>query len=499
MKEQMSINLKSKLLYLILGGVIIFGNMTWLCRTIEADDSIRLNFSVVPDTMDPTCCWLVEHLLIVQATSQSLVRIDQTGALVGDITEKWEVDNDNKTYTFFISKNAKFHDGTSVTAIDVARSISSHFKKGSASIVSHYLLNAFPKPRFNGDILCNIELVDDLVFKIHLKNAFPPFLYALSMGNFSVYKKKDGKIILSGPMEPDFDKTARTWYLTSRTNGKRIIIKEVQNYEEAIKSLMEKKVDALIGYPIKEAIKLIGNKRISITKTASLATCHFYFNINKAPFNDINFREDLNSLIQNYTKRYNTPYTRYEPYFIPKGIMPADYYRKSHHDFLTPEQFRKKRPDPTEINIVINETAFPDAFIHNLEPYLKTAGIKARLETIGNNALFQHLKTKDYDLIGGRFMGGFADPAGFLNSISDNLPVRYGTFPTDELLGESFTLKDYGSRKRLDYYAKLLNKFEKNYYVIPLYRLYLPIIHQNNLKIPSSDFRFMLEIWRITY
>lgn len=463
------------------------------------NDSLRLNFSTVPDTMDPTRCWLVEHLLIVQATNQSLVRINHTGALVGDIAEKWEVSSDNKTYTFYISESAKFHDGARITSMDVARSISSHFKKDSPSIVSRYLLNAFPKPRFNGDILRNIELVNELVFKIHLKKAFPPFLYALSMGNFSVYKKKNGKIILSGPMEPAFDKVTRTWYLTSRTKGKKIIIQEVSEYKEAIKNLMGKKADALIGYPINNALKLKCDKRISITKTASLATSHFYFNIDKAPFNDIDFRKDLSSLMHNYTRQYNTPFTKYEPYFIPKGIMPANYYIPKNQQLLSPEQFKKKRPNPTELNIIINEIAFPDAFIYDLEPYLKSAGIKSRLKIIGNSELFQYLKTNDYDLIGGRFMAGFADPEGFLNSISDNQPVRYGTFPTDELISKISIPKDCGNRERLEYYAKLLKNFEKNYYIIPLYRLYLPIIHQNDLKIPPSDFRFMLEIWRITY
>lgn len=495
----MSINQKLKWLSIVLEGIIIWGSIVSPCGASKVDDTIRLNLPIVPDTMDPTRCWLVEHLLVVQATNQSLVRIDQTGALVGDIAEKWKVSRDHKTYTFYISKHARFHDGSSVTPSDVARSISAHFKKDSPSIVSRYLLNAFPEIRFNDGILCNIELVNESVLKIHLKNPFPPFLYALSMGTFSVYKKINGKIISSGPMVAAFDKATHTWCLTAPTKRKKIIIKEVQDYKDAIKNLMEKKVDALIGYPINDALKLKSDKQISITKAASLATSHFYFNIDKAPFNDIDFRKDLSFLIQNYAREYDTPFTKYEPYFIPKGILPADYYISKDQDFLSPEQFRKKRPNPTEVNIVINGIAFYDAFIHNLESYLKSAGIKAYLKRIDNSKLFHYLKTNDYDLIGGRFMGGFADPEGFFNSISDNQPVRYGTFPTDELERNISILKNYGSRKRLDYYSKILNNFEKNYYIIPLYRLYLPIIHQKDLKIPPSDFRFMLEIWRITY
>ena len=35
------------------------------------------------------------------------------------LAAKWEISEDNKTYTFYLNKNAKFHDGEPVTAKDV--------------------------------------------------------------------------------------------------------------------------------------------------------------------------------------------------------------------------------------------------------------------------------------------------------------------------------------------------------------------------------------------
>lgn len=499
MKALIATYLELKIVYSVCWGILIIAFGVWPAMAYETGDPIRLNFSIVPETMDPTQCWLVEHLLIVQSTSQSLVRIDQAGALVGDIAEKWEISNDKKTYTFFISEKAKFHDGSKITSADVARSISSHFKKGSPSIVARYLRNAFPQPRLQDDILCNISLVNDSVFRIRLDKPFQPFLFALSMGNFSVYKQINGKMILSGPMKPDFDEITRTWHLTSTVDENKIIIKEVPEFKDAIKDLQANKVDALIGYPINDALKLESDEQIAITKAVSMATAHFYFNINRAPFNNIDFRRDLSSLIQNYTRKHDTSFTKYEPYFIPKEIMPAEYYNPINHKLLKPKEFKNKGYRPNDVNLVINRTAFPDDFIYGLKGYLKSAGIHLNLHIIDNGQLFAYLKSKDYDIIGGRFMGGFPDPEGFLNSISDNQPVRYGTFPTNGLMRRISQVKESENRERLISIAKLLRVFEENHYIIPLFRLYLPIIHQKNLKIPPSEFRFMLEIWRITY
>lgn len=300
-------------------------------------------------------------------------------------------------------------------------------------------------------------------------------------------------------MEPHFDKTTRTWNLTSTADGNRIVIREVPEFEDAIKDLQADKVDALIGYPINDALKVESNDQIAITKAVSLATAHFYFNINRAPFNNIDFRRDLSSLIHNYTRKHETSFTQYDPYFIPKGIMPEEYYNLANHELLSPKQFKEKGYTPNEINLVINKTVFPDDFTYGLKGYLKSAGIHLNLTIIDNSQLFTYLKSKDYDIIGGRFMGGFADPEGFLNSISENLPVRYGTFPTSKLIKRISLVKDNENRKRLIRIAQILKDFEENHYIIPLYRIYLPIIHQKNLKIPPSEYRFMLEIWRIKY
>ena len=42
--------------------------------------------------------------------------------MVPDLAERWEISADQKTYTFYLVKNAKWHDGTAFTADDVVYS-----------------------------------------------------------------------------------------------------------------------------------------------------------------------------------------------------------------------------------------------------------------------------------------------------------------------------------------------------------------------------------------
>ncbi|TLS36263.1 ABC transporter substrate-binding protein [Pseudalkalibacillus caeni] len=85
------------------------------------------------------------------------------------LAESWDISDDNKTYTFHLREDAKFHDGTPVTAeavkysftraIDVNKSAAGIFKK------------VIDKDSF--------EIVDDHTIKITLKKPFGPFIKTL--------------------------------------------------------------------------------------------------------------------------------------------------------------------------------------------------------------------------------------------------------------------------------------------------------------------------------
>ena len=112
--------------------------------------SLVLDPLVITDTIAAYAAWLLyEPLMYVSAT---------TGVTTG-LAEKFEV-SDDTTYTFTLRPNAKFQDGSDLTAKDVESSW-----KRAQELKSPVWAN-----------VSNVEAVDDLTVKITLKSPSPTFL-----------------------------------------------------------------------------------------------------------------------------------------------------------------------------------------------------------------------------------------------------------------------------------------------------------------------------------
>jgi len=71
-----------------------------------------------PHTLDPAvAAESSSHEYIVQLFS-GLVRLDDNLKPAPDIAERWEITNSGKTYTFYLRRDVRFHDGRGVTAED---------------------------------------------------------------------------------------------------------------------------------------------------------------------------------------------------------------------------------------------------------------------------------------------------------------------------------------------------------------------------------------------
>ncbi|MFC2032269.1 ABC transporter substrate-binding protein, partial [Chloroflexota bacterium] len=99
--------------------------------------------------------------------------------IIGDLAEHWEISPDGKTYTFYLVKNAKWHDGKPFTAADVVYSIE---KIVDPDPKRSRIYNSFPSFR-------NIEKVDDYTVDIHLKYPAASLLTQLA-GPYAIIQPK---------------------------------------------------------------------------------------------------------------------------------------------------------------------------------------------------------------------------------------------------------------------------------------------------------------------
>jgi len=107
---------------------------------------------------------------VTKVVFSGLMKYSSTQELLPDLAERYEVSDDKKTYTFYLRKNAVWHDNEPVTAHDIAFTIEriQNSAVGSPLSVS-----------FQG---VNVQVVDEATVRFTLKEPFAPFLASLTVG-----------------------------------------------------------------------------------------------------------------------------------------------------------------------------------------------------------------------------------------------------------------------------------------------------------------------------
>ncbi|MGA9224788.1 MAG: ABC transporter substrate-binding protein [Mesobacillus sp.] len=153
-----------------------------------------------------------------------LVTYDGTDTEVKpQLAEKWDVSDDGLTYTFYLNKEAKFHDGTPVTseavkysftrAIDIGKSAAGQFNK------------VITKDSF--------EIVDDHTIKITLEKPFAPFIKTLGTVFANIVNPKLAENHgddLGESYLADKDFGSGPYTLESWDRGQKMVLKANENY-----------------------------------------------------------------------------------------------------------------------------------------------------------------------------------------------------------------------------------------------------------------------------
>lgn len=126
--------------------------------------TLHLALSADPSPLDPDTYYEAEGLQITTAAYQGLLTYAPNSAkVVGQLSTKWTVSPDGKTYTFTLRPNVKFSDGTAFNAAAM-----------QASFARRVALNGGPAYML-ADV-ASTSAPDALTFVVALKNPVAPFL-----------------------------------------------------------------------------------------------------------------------------------------------------------------------------------------------------------------------------------------------------------------------------------------------------------------------------------
>lgn len=129
---------KSKILALLLICALSLSALTGCggggSDSAEARTDLNWALASEPNSLDPMAIAMMSTFTVTYAIYDNLVEQDAEGNYVEALAEKWEVSKDEKTYTFKLREDVKFHDGTPMTADDVVYSINRTIEKAGRQI-----------------------------------------------------------------------------------------------------------------------------------------------------------------------------------------------------------------------------------------------------------------------------------------------------------------------------------------------------------------------------
>ena len=154
----------------------------------------RIPLSSEPSSLDPAYVTDIYSLNVVMNLFDGLVEFDKDLNVVPAISRVWKISRDHRTYTFFLRKGVKFHNGREVTAGDFVFSLSRILSKETKSPVASLFFNIQGAKQFHEGTMPSVtglRAVDPYTLKIELEAPFAPFLSVLGMANAKVIPKEE--------------------------------------------------------------------------------------------------------------------------------------------------------------------------------------------------------------------------------------------------------------------------------------------------------------------
>ncbi|MEI6896038.1 MAG: ABC transporter substrate-binding protein [Psychromonas sp.] len=289
-------------------------------KLAEKQELVRGNGTEVA-SLDPHKTEGVPESHVIRDLLEGLVNQDADGNTIPGVAERWETD-DNKTFTFYLRKDAKWSNGDPVTAHDFVYSFQRAVDPETASPYSWYLdmttmVNA-------SDIIAGkkdkstlgVKALDDFTFQVQLDNAVPYFV--MMMGHTTM------KPVHKATVEKFGDEWTRSenfvgngafvvnnWVVNERIelvpnkyywdNANTVLTKvtflPIENQVSEMNRFLSGEIDMTYEVPNEHFKRLQKEHPESLQIKGNLCTYYYNFNTHKAPFDDVRVRKAISYAI----------------------------------------------------------------------------------------------------------------------------------------------------------------------------------------------------------
>lgn len=165
---------------------------SWICMAILGlaltscrDSSTRADLVFIngaePETLDPAIVTGQPESRVVNALFEGLCAYDENGHAVPGVAERWEISPDGRVYTFYLRADAKWSDGSTLTAGDFIASWKRTLTPETGSQYNYQLYpiknaEAFAEGRITDFSEVGVRSVNERTLVVELENPTPYFI-----------------------------------------------------------------------------------------------------------------------------------------------------------------------------------------------------------------------------------------------------------------------------------------------------------------------------------
>lgn len=268
------------------------------CSGDKADDSSKLDESSITigipqdieDSLDPHKAVAAGTEEILFNIFEGLVKPDSDGNLVPAVASDYKIEDEGKTYTFYLREGIKFHDGTPVTVEDIKYSIE---RCADTSGEGTLLVSAFSN-------IESVEIVDEKTVSIHLNNADTDFLLELTSAVIPAWNEDPaGNPIGTGPyryvsrvVQDSMQLQKFEEYWGTPANITNVTLKVIADSDMIVTNLKSGAIDMFCRISTDQANELAGTDFDVYEGTMNLVQA-MYLNNAFEPFSDVRVRQAL--------------------------------------------------------------------------------------------------------------------------------------------------------------------------------------------------------------
>jgi len=455
------------------------------CSTVDAAQRvIHRGNGAEPETLDIHKSSGVPEANIQRDLFEGLLAEAADGSLIPGVAERWSVSDDGLTYTFQLRDDARWSDGTAVTAADFVFAFRRALDPATASDYAFILwpvknAEAFSKGELDDPKALGVEAVDEHTLKITLERPTPYFLGLLThhmaypaprraIERHGRQWTRPGRLVSNGayrlvawqPQSSIRLEKNPHFHDAANVVTDVVIYLPTEDKNTELKRFRAGELDITEDVPSSQIPWIERHLADSFRNTPYIGTYYFAFNLAATPFRDaaklrraLTLAIDRQLLTEKVTRGGEQPALGWVPPGVrdyrPQRMAEAEMTQKARE-----EKARKLyaeagygREKPLTVELLYNTSDnHKKVAIAVAAMWKKVLGVKTRLRNEEWKVYLDSRKKRDFQIIRAGWIGDYNDAHTFLSLFQSDVgqmnPSAYANPDYDRLMRQAATTLD---------------------------------------------------------